>query len=80
MQPGPESEHLVPCSGRIVLECECGERIVLLGLEEDWRLEERTTFECECGEELTFNDRLDEEVLRAESLISNPSNFYTSRN
>ncbi len=62
MQPGPESERFVPCSGRIILDCECGERLVLIGLEADWRSERRTVFECECGEELTLADRLDKEA------------------
>ena len=55
-----ESDRFVLCSERIVLECECGERLILLGLEDDWYSELRTTFECECGEELTLADRLDE--------------------
>jgi hypothetical protein len=59
----PESDHFILCSERIVLECECGERLILLGLEDDWYSELRTAFECECGEELTLADRLDEEGL-----------------
>jgi hypothetical protein len=58
-----ESEHYVLCSERMVLECECGERLVLLGLEDDWYSELRTVFDCECGEKLTLADRLDEEGL-----------------
>jgi hypothetical protein len=46
----------VPCSRCIVLECECGERLVLLGHEQDWHLEGRTAFECECGKKLTLDD------------------------
>ncbi len=34
----------------------CGERLVLVGLEEDWRSEGRTTFACGCGEEVTLDD------------------------
>lgn len=56
-------EREVDCSGRIVLECRCGERLTLLGLEEDWRSEERTNFECKCGDRLTLSNRLDEEAL-----------------
>ncbi len=55
-----ESDRFVLCSERIVLECKCKERLVLLGFEDDWRSEGRTAFECECGEELTLADRLDE--------------------
>lgn len=58
-----ESERFVLCSERMVLECECGERLVLLGLEDDWYSELRTVFECECGQELTLADRLEEEGL-----------------
>lgn len=58
-----DSERFVLCSERMVLECECGERLVLLGLEEDWYSELRTVFECECGENLTLASRLDEEGL-----------------
>ena len=60
-EPLPES--FVFCSERIVLGCGCGERLVLLGLEEDWRSEKKTAFECECGAELTFADRTDEEAV-----------------
>ena len=47
-------------SGRIVLGCGCGERLILLGREDDWHAEGRSTFECECGRELTFADRVGE--------------------
>ncbi len=57
----PEPERFVPCSERVVLECGCGERLVLLGLEEDWYSEGRTAFECECGRRITLADRVDEE-------------------
>ncbi len=58
-----ESERFVLCSERMVLECECGERLVLLGLEDDWYSELRTIFQCECGEKLTLANRLDEDGL-----------------
>jgi hypothetical protein len=54
------SERFVLCSERIILKCRCGERLILLGLEADWRSEGRTAWSCECGEELTLADRLDE--------------------
>ncbi len=44
-------------SGRIVLECQCGERIVLLGQEDDWYRVKRLVFACECGEKLTLANR-----------------------
>lgn len=55
------AEHFVFCSERIVLECGCGEIVVLLGYEDDWYSEGRTVFECECGEMLTLADRVDKE-------------------
>jgi hypothetical protein len=64
-----EPERFVFCSERIVLECECGERLVLLGPEEDWRSEQRTVFACECGERLTFAERIDEEALAVLGLL-----------
>jgi hypothetical protein len=51
--------RFVLCSKSIVLECKCEERLVLLGREEDWHLEGRTTFECECGSKLTLGDRVE---------------------
>ena len=48
-------------SGRTVLRCAgCGEGVVLIGLEEDWRSEGRTAFGCSCGEELTLDDHLED--------------------
>ena len=48
-------------SGRIVLGCgSCGERVMLLGREDDWYSEGRTAFACECGARLTLADRLEE--------------------
>jgi len=70
-RPEREPEHYVLCSKRIVLRCQCGEKMILLGREEDWYSERRTVFECECGERLTLADRLDEEdeeVLGAKEL------------
>jgi hypothetical protein len=56
-----EPERFVPCTEHVVLQCGCGERLVLLGLEEDWYSEGRTTFECECGGRITLADRVEEE-------------------
>jgi hypothetical protein len=51
-------------SDRIVLGCRsCGERVVLLGREDDWYSEGRTVFACECGARLTLADRVGEEDL-----------------
>ena len=62
MQQDPNSELFVLCTNRVVLGCRCGERLILLGREEDWYSEGRTTFECgNCGSSVTLVDRLDEE-------------------
>ena len=55
-------ERFVSCSDQIVLQCRCGEVLILLGLEEDWH-SERTVFKCQCGQGLTLADRLAEELL-----------------
>jgi hypothetical protein len=46
-------------SERIVLGCRCGERLVLLGREDDWYTEGRSTFACECGRELSLANRVE---------------------
>ena len=57
-------------SGRIVLGCgSCGERMVLLGREDDWYSEGRTVFACECGARLTLADRVDEGGLDFAELL-----------
>ncbi len=63
MQRHSKEERFVLCSEHIVLECHrCGERLILLGRENDWHWEGRTVFECECGEGLTLADRIYEEA------------------
>jgi hypothetical protein len=57
------------CSARIILECGCGEQLILLGFEEAWRSEQRMDFECSCGKGLTLSNRLNEEVLAFRQLI-----------
>jgi hypothetical protein len=69
MRRSSESERFVLCSERIILECRCGERLVLLGFEDDWRSEGHTTFGYECGQELTLADRLDEEAAGFKVLL-----------
>jgi hypothetical protein len=63
-QPASESDNTIECSGRMTLECGCGERLVLLGLKEDWQSGLRTNFDCQCGQSLTLADRLDEDVVQ----------------
>jgi hypothetical protein len=44
-----------------VLGCRCGESLILLGWEEDWYSEGRTTFACHhCGETISLVNSLDE--------------------
>ena len=64
----PKPESFVFCSEGIVLRCRCGEKLVLLGLEEDWQ-SEKATFECECGAELTLADRTKAEALPIARLL-----------
>lgn len=68
-QQPSEPDHTVECSGRSILECSCGERLILLGLEEDWRSEQRTDFQCLCGNRLSLSNRLNEEVLEFRRLL-----------
>jgi hypothetical protein len=69
MRQSSETDRFVVCSEQIVLECKCGERLILLGFESDWYSEGRTTFECDCGESLTLSDRLDGETLDFNALV-----------
>jgi hypothetical protein len=55
-----ESERYVLCPDRTVLGCRCGESLILLGREEDWYSEGRTTFEChQCGGAVSLANNLD---------------------
>jgi hypothetical protein len=50
---------------QIVLTCEeCGERLIILGPEEDWR-SRCAIFVCEEGHKLTIDGRADDEVPAA---------------
>ena len=52
-------------SEQIVLMCEeCGEKLIILGPEEDWR-SRRAVFVCEKGHKLTLDGRPEAEVLAA---------------
>ena len=62
-QPSLDPDNTVQCSGRMPLECGCGERLILLGLKEDWLSEQRTNFDCRCGQTLPLADRLDEDDI-----------------
>jgi hypothetical protein len=61
VQSDSGSERCVLCPDRTVLGCRCGESLILLGREQDWYSEGRTTFECrQCGGPLSLADMLDE--------------------
>jgi hypothetical protein len=50
-------ERFITCSKSIVLECRCGEKLILLGREADWRKEGRTVFACGgCGKKHSLAD------------------------
>lgn len=64
----------IEASERIVLECGCGERLVLLGRADDWYAGGRDAFECSCGERLTLANRIERgfgvaDLLRGRSFL-----------
>ena len=65
------SERMVDTSGQIVLECSgCGERVILLGHEDDWSREHRHAFECSgCTKTVTLADRVDGTAYIMKSLL-----------
>ena len=65
-----ESGRFLERSGRVVYECLCGEKLVLLGREQDCQEEGCTLFHCECGRELTpAEDRADEGALAIRKVL-----------
>jgi hypothetical protein len=70
MQPVSEvlPEHFVTCSQSIMLECRCGQKLLLLGEKAAWCKEGRTVFECsECRERLSLKDdpsRISRSIVR----------------
>jgi hypothetical protein len=61
VQSDSVSERCILCPDRTVLKCRCGGSLTLLGREEDWYSEGRTTFEChQCAGSLSLADMLDE--------------------
>ena len=68
-QPSESGRFLEP-SGRVVYECLCGEKLVLLGSEQDCQEEGCTLFLCECGRELTHAEECaDERALAIRELL-----------
>ena len=51
-------EQTIECPDSIVLACQCGEWVVLLGRAVDWYEEDRLEFSCDCGRILTLGDYL----------------------
>jgi hypothetical protein len=65
MRSSGKPERFVECSGRVVLECDgCGEALILLGHEEDWR-SEGSSFGCRCGQTLTLANRREPDAALA---------------
>jgi ribosomal protein S27AE len=65
------SECTIDTSGQIVLECSgCGERVILLGHEDDWSREHRHAFECSgCTKTVSLADRVDGTAYTMKSLL-----------
>jgi hypothetical protein len=65
------SERTIDTSGQIVLECGgCGERVILLGHEDDWSREHRHAFKCSgCNKAVTLADRVDGAAYTTKSLL-----------
>ena len=57
MQRFPEQQIVLTCKG-------CGEKLIILGPEEDWR-SRRAVFVCEEGHKLTLDGHTEAEVLAA---------------
>ena len=64
-----ESDETVERLVYRTFECACGERMVILGLNEDWFSEQRANYECGCGQILTSAHRLKEEVFEFGRLV-----------
>jgi len=62
--------HFIDCIESVVLDCRCGEKLILLGRETVWRLR-NAIFRCCCEENLTLDERTDEEAIRIEELVRN---------
>jgi hypothetical protein len=70
LQEGQVEEHFIDCLERIVLDCLCGEKLILLGKEGDWR-SRNAIFGCYRGQHLTLDNRIDEEALKIKELVRN---------
>jgi hypothetical protein len=62
-------EHSIDCPESTVLDCRCGEQLVLFGSEDDWN-SRNAIFVCQqCEEKLTLDERIDEEAPRIEDPV-----------
>jgi hypothetical protein len=53
----PNPTRIEPTMRRTILACDCGELLVLLGSEDEWRSEGPTSFECgACDSRITLPD------------------------
>lgn len=68
-------EHFIDGLERIILDCWCGEKLILLGEEHDWR-SRNAIFRCYCGQNLTLDNRIDEEALKIKELVRNLTATY----
>jgi hypothetical protein len=58
---GYDLDRFVLCTDEVVLQCQCGEQLILLGREADWYSEGRNTFDCGgCGRSNPLTDRLED--------------------
>jgi hypothetical protein len=69
MEVSRESDETAERLRRLTFKCACGERMIILGLNEDWFSEQRANFECGCGQILTLANRLKEEVFEFGQLV-----------
>jgi len=69
MEVSREPEESAERLRRLTFKCACGERMIILGLNEDWFSEQRANFECGCGQILTLANRLKEEVFEFGQLV-----------
>ncbi len=74
------SERTIDTSGKIVLECSgCGERVILLGHEDDWSREHRHAFECSgCLKSVTLADHVDGTAYTMKSLMRSSIRSFNS--
>ncbi len=63
-----------PHAESLVLDCECGEKMVIFGQVEDW-LSRDPVFRCVCGKRLTFSNDTKEEYYKSKASFSELANL-----